>query len=114
MTGERLTLPGVVAELAQYGIELRSEPGTYSVRFRHAPAADTYRTEDLADARTKGLDMALSAAPPEPPRMYDGRRRRRAFIRRHNAKVAAKLSKARRKAFDDTTRRAIELADYRD
>ena len=88
----------MIAELSRHGIELRSLPGDYVLRPKDGSDADEYHTDDLADALAQGLEIA-AAQLPEPPGACHGRRSRRllsrrAFIRRHNAKVAARERKA--------------------
>jgi hypothetical protein len=97
----RLTIPGVVEELRRHGINMETLPGEYRLNYRTGPKGADLYADDLAKALDTGLAMAAHrAANPLPVSTVSRMRRinRRAFIRRHNAKVAARHAARARKA----------------
>ena len=82
-------------ELKALGLVLKEAPGQYRVNYRNGTAATEYTTDDLQAAVTRGRDMA--AQPPKPSERPLGptgpRSTRRAFMYRHNRKIAARRSR---------------------
>ena len=88
-----LTIPAVLEELRRHGINLKTLPGEYRLSFRDGPQEAPIYTEDLPDALAQGLAMAAHRAANPPPVSAAKRVKRisrKAFIRRHNVKVAAR------------------------
>lgn len=96
-----LTIPAVLEELRRHGINLETLPGEYRLSFRDGPRDAPIYTDDLRDALAQGLAMAAhrAANPPLIPAAKRVKRiSRKAFIRRHNVKVAARRDARERRA----------------
>jgi hypothetical protein len=89
-------------ELKAIGLILQQAPGQYRVNYRKGSDATEYTTDDLQAAVIRGREMAAQPpAPREPPLGPTGpRSRRRAFMYRHNIKLAAR--RARKSAHGKT------------
>lgn len=79
-------------ELRALGLVLQQAPGHYRVNFRNGAPATEYVTDDIEDALARGRLMALLPPPAVlPPLGPTGPRlSRRAFMYRHNRKIAAR------------------------
>jgi len=96
------------SELAPFGVLIAWHGGSYVVAYTKRRDLAAYTTDDLADALSKGRAMALYGAmfTEAPPRPVPLRRvSRRASIRRHNARVAARC---RIKAAKEAVKRALQ------
>jgi hypothetical protein len=87
-------------ELKALGLVLQQAPGHYRVNFRNGTEATEYLTDDLQAAIERGREMAAQPAPAQAPPLgpTGPRSSRRAFMYRHNKRIAARRSRKRDEA----------------
>ena len=107
MAGEQIPslIMQIVDELRAHGILITSRAGEWCVNFRGGDEATAYITDDLQDALEHGRAMALAAAVPPAAsvphrrnwhRPKSARAARRAFIRKHNRRMRARMLREQR------------------
>ncbi|SRR5579871_1618924 len=89
----------VCDELCRVGVALRKAAGEYWLCSRDDISKPIYKTENLSDARSRGLELAQTLQKREPPMGPLGSSaigRRKARIYQHNRKILWKRQSAKR------------------